>query len=240
MNLDTEKIADDLKAAGYDSQQVSIKRWSWKSTYLAITICDPHVSYTIVEAIRCKYEHIRRDESTGEILDGGNTFIDIAFAEPVKRAWSRPYLSKIKAAMGLLVDGDNQVSITERFSIGRPRYNVLSIHDKYDPGFSCLYVWPRNLAIAMYIRDLKLQEHLPKDFVLQYWFDQLCIDKQIWNLPNGQIDIPAMFKQTAEEFKCASEKGDSPKEKDIATWIAEFARDYPGMGNPSPSSSASS
>ena len=48
---------------------------------LRVTIKDPSVKRAIVEAIASPHEHIDRDERTGDILRGGNTFLTVEYSD---------------------------------------------------------------------------------------------------------------------------------------------------------------
>ena len=75
----TEKAAivrKSLKGIGITSKQVSVKSgYSGYDSVLRITIKDLTVSYQTVENIAKHFEEYERDERSGEILEGGNTFI---------------------------------------------------------------------------------------------------------------------------------------------------------------------
>lgn len=47
---------------------------------LDVTIHDSSISLTRTTEIASPFEVVRRDQATGEILSGGNTYVDIAYA----------------------------------------------------------------------------------------------------------------------------------------------------------------
>lgn len=76
-----------LKAAGFNARRVTVRE-SYSS--LNVTIRDAAVSLSAVESIAKKFSVVRYCEKTGEILSGGNTFVNVAYAdelvEPAKAA----------------------------------------------------------------------------------------------------------------------------------------------------------
>jgi len=76
-----------LKAAGFNARRVTVRQ-SHSSLYVSIR--DAGASLSEVEAIANKFSVVRRCEATGEILSGGNTFVNVAYTdelvEPAKAA----------------------------------------------------------------------------------------------------------------------------------------------------------
>lgn len=72
----SQTIRKELKAAGFTSKDVSVRvRDSLYDTYVRITVKNPLVKISEVEAIAKKFEEIDRDERTAEILAGCNVFV---------------------------------------------------------------------------------------------------------------------------------------------------------------------
>src|SRR5512140_564232 len=73
-----------LKSAGFNARKVTVRR---DHSTLRVTIRDASVPRSIVKAIADQFSVVRRDERSGEILCGGNTFVDVeylpALVEPV-------------------------------------------------------------------------------------------------------------------------------------------------------------
>jgi len=73
-----------LKSAGFNARKVTVRR---DHSTLHVTIRDAAVPRSIVKAIADQFSVVRRDERSGEILCGGNTFVDVeylpALVEPV-------------------------------------------------------------------------------------------------------------------------------------------------------------
>jgi hypothetical protein len=76
-----------LKAAGYNGRRVTV-RASHSSLYVSIR--DAAASLSAVEAIANQFSVVRHCEKTGEILSGGNTFVNVVYTnelvEPAKAA----------------------------------------------------------------------------------------------------------------------------------------------------------
>lgn len=67
-----------LKAAGFNTRHVTVRQ-SHSTLYVAIR--DAWASLTKVKAIADKFRVVHRCEATGEILCGGNTFVDVCYAD---------------------------------------------------------------------------------------------------------------------------------------------------------------
>lgn len=78
MTTKTKEIRRAIKEAGYTNRQISLKEnasslnWSYD-----ITIKDDNVNIDSIKEIATKFQSIDRDHSTGEILNGANTYISI-------------------------------------------------------------------------------------------------------------------------------------------------------------------
>ena len=69
-----------LKAAGLTARQVTIRQ---QHSTLHVTIRDAATSLTRVTAIAAPFENVRRDQASGEILCGGNTYVEVAYTAAV-------------------------------------------------------------------------------------------------------------------------------------------------------------
>lgn len=71
-----------LKTAGYKSTQVSVKQSPCTySTSLRVTIRTAAIKHSEIKALAERFESVRRDEYSGEILLGGNTYLEVAYSE---------------------------------------------------------------------------------------------------------------------------------------------------------------
>ena len=77
-------LRTELKAAGYNNRKVGVQTGTTGS--LTVTIKDASISRSAIEAMAEKHEHYERDNATGEILGGGNTFVFVQYATGIKVA----------------------------------------------------------------------------------------------------------------------------------------------------------
>lgn len=91
-------IRRELKTRyGWTSRDVSVKSdvYSMGSS-LRVLIKNPAVSVSKVREVANEYERVRYDEASGEILSGGNRFLDVDYARDVVNAISVPMAAKFK------------------------------------------------------------------------------------------------------------------------------------------------
>ena len=73
-------IRAELKKLGYNSKQISVRSGNCGySCYSSITIKDLSIDIKLVERACLKFKDIDYDERTGEILEGGNTYIRVDY-----------------------------------------------------------------------------------------------------------------------------------------------------------------
>lgn len=77
----TNAIRTALKVAGFNARQVSVKDRSYGD--IKVTVRDVTVAISKVEAICASFENVRRCEGSGEILLGGNTYVEVRYADDV-------------------------------------------------------------------------------------------------------------------------------------------------------------
>jgi len=75
-----DRLRAALKQAGFNSRRVSVRH---DHSTLRVTIRDASVSLTKVQAIAGAFESVRRCEATGEILLGGNCYVDTEYDDKV-------------------------------------------------------------------------------------------------------------------------------------------------------------
>jgi len=82
-----QTLRASLKAAGFNARRVTVRD---NHSTLYVTIRDAWASLTEVKAIADEFRVVHRCEATGEILCGGNTFVDVRYTdeliEPTKAA----------------------------------------------------------------------------------------------------------------------------------------------------------
>lgn len=116
-------IRNELKKLGYNSRQVSVKSgYCGYSDYSHITIKDLSVDFQKVENACMKFEDVDYDIS-GEILQGGNTYIRVEYDYKTLDDAIREKLPEI-----------NEIMNTEKnhiFKIGNNRYSFSSEDDRW-------------------------------------------------------------------------------------------------------------
>jgi hypothetical protein len=80
--MTTKEKAAELRAAlkgmGYSSRRVSVRVDSWTTgSAIRVMVRDPQVDYKAVEKLASSYKRIDRCEITGDILSGGNCYVDV-------------------------------------------------------------------------------------------------------------------------------------------------------------------
>ncbi len=90
-----QKVRSDLKAElGLSSKAVSVRKTNGGS--VRVTIRTLGVSRDAVETIARRVQEIRRCEFSGEILEGGNTFVFIDFDDSIFDGLVDDYLASVE------------------------------------------------------------------------------------------------------------------------------------------------
>ena len=80
-----DRLRAALKNAGFNARRVTVRT---RHSTLYVTIRDASASLTRVRAIAKPFESVSRDQATGEMLQGGNTYVQVEYTEalvdPVK------------------------------------------------------------------------------------------------------------------------------------------------------------
>ena len=80
------EIRTRLKAAGVPARAVSVRASSYSmGSTISVKILDIAIDFATVKAAANPEEHVRRDEY-GEILGGGNRFVDLSYCDDVLAA----------------------------------------------------------------------------------------------------------------------------------------------------------
>lgn len=73
-------IRAELKAHGYNSRRIGVTlKYAGYSSVINVTIKELAIDKKEIENIADKYKFFERDERTGEILSGGNTYIRVSY-----------------------------------------------------------------------------------------------------------------------------------------------------------------
>lgn len=88
-------IKQELKDNGIDTKNISVRERSggYSNAYY-ITIKDPSIDKDKVEKIAKRQESYERDMRTGEILEGGNTYVFVNYDDAAFDEVSKPYEKK--------------------------------------------------------------------------------------------------------------------------------------------------
>lgn len=83
----------------WSSKDVSVRanHYSMGSS-IEISIKNPDVKIDAVKAIASEHERIDRDEMTGEILSGGNRFVNVGYSQEARQALTARMLPAVEAA----------------------------------------------------------------------------------------------------------------------------------------------
>lgn len=122
-----EKIENALKAAGINRRQVSIREpRSGYDRCFELTIRDPKFEVEYIESLVSGFQRVYRCEASGEILSGGNIWIDVSATDEVLDTWASEYLDQVTEAMSLLTSDHGE------------RVGNCSIHEQ---NAYCVKVW---------------------------------------------------------------------------------------------------
>lgn len=93
----TQAMKQKLKEAGIDTKHISIREGGGAySTSYNVKIKSPYIDADEVKKIVNEYESYEKDERTGEILEGGNTYVFATYDDSCFDEVSKPYISKAK------------------------------------------------------------------------------------------------------------------------------------------------
>lgn len=90
-----QSIINKLKENGINRRSYSIK--SSYGNAISITLKSIEVNLHTVERLVKEYQSIDRDERTGEILQGGNTYIFVSYDDDMIRVESEKYLEQAQS-----------------------------------------------------------------------------------------------------------------------------------------------
>jgi hypothetical protein len=98
-NSTSQQLRSALKAAGFNARRVSVRH---DHSTLRVTIRDTSVSLSAVKTIADRFCVVRRCEATGEILCGGNIFVDVAYLPELVK----PVAAAVVALLAPAADGE--------------------------------------------------------------------------------------------------------------------------------------
>lgn len=102
-----QEIRAELKKQGITSRQVSVKSGiCGYSDYLHITIKTAEIDINKVFEIAKPYQYVDRDEVTGEILQGGNTYLRVKYSDNAFDGVADAYLPRAEQLIQEVTKGD--------------------------------------------------------------------------------------------------------------------------------------
>lgn len=82
----SKEIKKSLKEAGIDTRFISVThKWCGYSESYRVEICSTDIDKDMVKRICNRFKEIDRDEITGEILEGGNTYIWVDYCWEIRK-----------------------------------------------------------------------------------------------------------------------------------------------------------
>jgi hypothetical protein len=135
MSATTAKtVREALQAAGFGRKDISVRNDSYSmgsTVYVRIRRAD--IALDAVEAIASAHERVSRDEGTGEILSGGNTFVTVEYGHGALDAATVTIREMLDAgvyefgALSLTIDHDDP----DRLDVWAERIHVCRISREY-------------------------------------------------------------------------------------------------------------
>ena len=121
-------IRKELKKAGYNSRQVSVRNHSYSmGSSVYVTINDPEADFELIESIAMSQRSVHWCEHTQEILSGGNRFVDVKWSDSAKEVIAKEveYLSE-------LVTRENFKDMEEGFGLTIGCFTFYKTFDHYN------------------------------------------------------------------------------------------------------------
>lgn len=114
----SQTIRNDLKAAGYTNKDIGVRvKDCGYSTSAYVTVKNPNINKKEIAQIVKHHNDFEIDQRTQEILEGGNTYIFIDYADGIFDEVSKPYMSEAEK----LINKDVEVQTIKE--------NIYFIHD---------------------------------------------------------------------------------------------------------------
>lgn len=115
-----------LKAKGWTSKDVSVRADNYSmGSALRIRIRNPRVPLSVVKAAAAPQERIRYDEYSGEILSGGNRYVDVSYDSDALKALAAPHIAAVREALGKVKGSSSllPVATAPAFCVGAGRWD---------------------------------------------------------------------------------------------------------------------
>ena len=101
-----------LKAKGWSTRKVSVRSHYYSmGSSIYVTVKDPDIPLSAVEAIAEPHEHIDRCAYSGEILSGGNRYVSVDYSHDAADAIRARYAPLLDATATALAADENDRSL---------------------------------------------------------------------------------------------------------------------------------
>lgn len=118
----TNEVADFLKTKGYNRTKVSVKHsyYGYDDGY-KVTVKDVSIPLEKIKELVLKFRSVDYDERSGEILSGGNTYVDVEYDKNVVKDALNKYEKKVNSVLrACLMEIGSEVDIGNGIKICLP------------------------------------------------------------------------------------------------------------------------
>ena len=140
-----DAIVADLKAAGYNSRQVSVKH---KGAYY-VTIRDASIPGEQIREIAERHERITRDEGTGEILSGGNSFVFVERADGCFPPFEEIARALAAATKAVKESHSEAIKLSHTYFVTKSHGNLYEVTNSDGPGGRFCYRFDYNDPVCV-------------------------------------------------------------------------------------------
>ena len=123
-----EKITAKIKELGYNSRQVSVhNRAAGYSSALVVTVRDASISLETIENAVNVFEKIDRCQASGEILSGGNTYVNVEYSDAAEAQIAAPFIAAVEKTIPTIA-GNTGETVLENYILFGEGYSAFSLH----------------------------------------------------------------------------------------------------------------
>lgn len=134
MKEKAKELRKELKALGISNKDVSVRVSPCTySEAMDVTIKNLSVDIRKVEELALKYERIDRDERSGEILSGGNEFVEVKYDWQILAKESKKYFSAAEGVLKTELEQGKGITISNtdkhKLVFWRGNPNQIAVHN---------------------------------------------------------------------------------------------------------------
>lgn len=134
MLLEAKPIRNILKKEGFKRADVSVRNLrSMTDTIIRVEIRNPYINRQQVDDLLKHFNEVDRDIRTGEILSGGNTFVDVEWQYGIFNEVRQDYVDTAEKAMSA---GEKFVEILPGLSLSK--FDRLEVRQKNKVGYKVI------------------------------------------------------------------------------------------------------